>query len=125
MSTPAKVADPTADEGPQTKTDQNTAEKTGTKPKRQPPYAVVLHNDHLNTATFVVTVLRKVFGYGRTKATVLMLQAHRTGRSIVWTGTLELAELKADQVRSCGPDPITAHRGAQQLTVTLEPLPQD
>ncbi|MEQ8849825.1 ATP-dependent Clp protease adaptor ClpS [Botrimarina sp.] len=93
------------------------------RPKRQPPHAVVLHNDELNSMPFVVSVLQKVFGYERAKAVDLMLGAHDTGRAIVWSGTKELAELKAEQVESCGPDPIAATRGAGPLRVSVEPLP--
>ncbi len=93
------------------------------KPKLQPPYAVILHNDDVNGFDFVVRALRKVFGYGVTKAFKLTLQAHLTGRSCVWSGHRELAELKADQIRSCGPDPAMAHKGAQALRVSIEPMP--
>jgi ATP-dependent Clp protease adaptor protein ClpS len=51
-----------------------------------------------------------------------MLETHHTGRSVVWTGTLELAELKADQIHSCGPDPDQKGKGAEPLRVSLEPL---
>lgn len=37
---------------------------TGARPKRQPPYAVVLHNDPVNNFDYVVRVLNKVFRYG-------------------------------------------------------------
>lgn len=94
-----------------------------TRPRRRPPYAVVLHNDPINTFEYVVGVLKKVFGYPTRKAFWLTLKAHVAGRCVVWTGTLELAELKADQVRSHGPDPIMADRGACTLGVTIEPLP--
>jgi ATP-dependent Clp protease adaptor protein ClpS len=93
------------------------------KTKRQPPYAVILHNDDVNSFEFVIQVLQKVFHYDVQKAVSLMLQAHKTGRSIVWTGTLEVAELKADQIRSCGPDPLMLHNGATPLEVSIEPLP--
>lgn len=95
-------------------------ERTGAK--RRPPYAVVLHNDDVNGFEYVVGVLRKVFHYGRLKAFWLTLAAHVGGRSEVWSGSLEVAELKADQVRSCGPDPARASRGALPLRVSLEPL---
>jgi ATP-dependent Clp protease adaptor protein ClpS len=95
------------------------------KAKRQPPYAVVLHNDDINGMDHVVGALRKVFNYNLMKAVGLMLQAHQTGRSIVWTGTLEFAELKADQLRSCGPDPNMRERGAGPLGVSVEPLPSE
>src|SRR5688572_24699767 len=49
------------------------------KPKRRPPYAVVLHNDPVNTIGHVVAVLRKVFRYGRGKAFLLTLRAHLGG----------------------------------------------
>lgn len=101
---------------PQTDTD------TDVRTKRQPPYAVILHNDDVNTVVFVVEVLQKVFGYPLEKCVQLMLEAHHNGRSVVWSGTLELAELKADQIHSCGPDPDQKDKGAEPLRVSLEPL---
>ena len=77
----------------------------------------------LNGFDFVLGVLRKIFHYDRAKARKLTLEAHEKGRSIVWSGQLEHAELKADQIRSCGPDPIMKAHGALALKVTVEPLP--
>jgi ATP-dependent Clp protease adaptor protein ClpS len=94
-----------------------------TRPRQQPPYAVVLHNDDVNGFDFVVGVLCKVFHYGALKAFWLTLKAHVTGKSVVWSGSLEVAELKAEQIRSCGPDPNMKSRGAQPLRVSVEPLP--
>src|SRR5262245_41404705 len=94
-----------------------------TETRRQPPYAVILHNDDINGMDFVVGVLRKVFNYGRMKSIWLMLKAHATGRAVVWSGSLEVAELKADQIRSCGPDPRMKPHGACTLSVSIEPLP--
>ena len=96
-------------------------EATDTRTRRQPPYAVVLHNDDVNTMPFVILVLRKVFGYTVEKCVELMLEAHEKGRSVVWVGPLEVAELKADQIHSCGPDPARTDAGAQPLGVTVEP----
>jgi ATP-dependent Clp protease adaptor protein ClpS len=93
-----------------------------TRTSRQPPYAVVLHNDDFNSMDFVVVVLRKVFGYTREKCAALMLEAHEKGRAVVWTGSLEVAELKADQIISCGGDPDGAGGRAEPLRVTVEPL---
>jgi len=101
---------------PETDTD------TDVRTKRQPPYAVILHNDDINTCEFVIQVLQKVFGYTVEKCMQLMLQAHHSGRSVVWSGSLEVAELKADQIHSCGPDPDQKDKGAQPLRVSLEPL---
>jgi len=91
-----------------------------TRTDRQPPYAVILHNDDFNNFDFVVNVLRKVFSYPIEKCVDLTKEADETGRSIVWTGALELAELKADQIHSCGADPRA--KNASALGVTVEPL---
>lgn len=94
-----------------------------TRPKLQPPYAVILHNDNVNGFGHVISAVQKVFGYAFIKAYRLVLRAHKTGRSCVWSGHRELAELKADQLRSCGPDPTMIAEGAQPLRVTIEPMP--
>jgi len=88
----------------------------------QPLYGVMLHNDDVNGFDWVIKVLRKVFGYGYWKSLKLAMQAHNSGQSIIWSGSLEVAELRAEQVVSCGQDPATVHRGAQVLRVTLEPM---
>jgi ATP-dependent Clp protease adaptor protein ClpS len=83
---------------------------------------VILHNDDINTFEFVISVLQKVFRYEEQKAIVLTLEAHVKGRSIVWSGSKEVAELKVEQMHSCGADPEMHHRGAQPLKVSIEPL---
>ena len=99
----------------------DVATEEETRTRRQPPYAVILHNDDSNTMEFVVLVLRKVFGYTEEKCIELMLEAHEKGRAAVWVGALEVAELKADQIRSCGADPDQKAKGAQPLGVSVEP----
>jgi ATP-dependent Clp protease adaptor protein ClpS len=94
-----------------------------TRPKLQPPYAVILHNDSINGFEYVVRALRGIFHYGTPRAFWLTLKAHCAGRTCVWSGHLEHAEFRADQLRSCGPDPNRKHRGAQALRVSIEPLP--
>ena len=83
----------------------------------------MLHNDDVNGFDYVIGVLRKVFNYGSVQAFRLTHTAHVSGRSVVWSGSLEVAELKADQIRSCGADPNTVARGALPLRVSIEPLP--
>ncbi|HEY2784364.1 MAG TPA: ATP-dependent Clp protease adaptor ClpS [Fimbriiglobus sp.] len=96
-------------------------EDTVTRTQLLQPYSVILHNDDINTMDFVVAVLQKVFSYRIEKCMMLMTEAHETGRSVVWVGPLEVAELKADQIHSCGPDPTQKDRGAEALRVTIEP----
>src|SRR5438874_13766009 len=93
------------------------------RPKPLPPHAVVLHNDAVNGFDYVVEVLRKVFHYGGGKAFWLTLRAHCAGRSVVWSGSLEVAELKSEQVRACGPDPRKRNSGAAPLRTSIEALP--
>lgn len=56
------------------------------------PWKVVVWNDPVNLMSYVVLVLRKLFGYSTTKATRLMLQIHHEGRAVVASGPLERAE---------------------------------
>ena len=95
-------------------------EETETRTRRQPPYAVILHNDDTNSMDFVVMVLRKVFGYTVEKCVKLMLEAHEQGKAAVWIGAREVAELKADQIHSCGADP-SIKKGGHPLGVSVEP----
>ena len=95
-------------------------QETETRTRRQPPYAVILHNDDSNSMDFVILVLRKVFGYAVEKCVALMLEAHEKGKAAVWIGAMEVAELKADQIHSCGSDPFVM-KGGHPLGVTVEP----
>ena len=95
-----------------------------TKPKRQPPYAVVVLNDDDHTYEYVILGLSKVFGYSTEKSFVLAQTIDRTGRAVVWTGTLELAELKRDQILGLGPDTWARRPVNYPLGVVLEPMPQ-
>ena len=88
----------------------------------QPPFGVMLHNDDIKSFEWVIRVLRKVFGYGYWKALKLAMRAHTHGQSVIWSGSLEVAELRAEQVVSCGSDPAMAQRNAKPLHVTLEPM---
>ena len=63
-----------------------------------------------------------MFRYSPPKAFMLTLRAHATGKSIVWSGMFEVAEFKAEQLRSCGPDPRKARAGAPALNVSIEPM---
>lgn len=94
------------------------------KPKRLPPYAVVVLNDDEHTFHYVIETFMKVFGYDQTKCFQLASQIHREGRGIVWTGPKEVAELKRDQIHSAGPDFYAAKKVSFPLGVVLEPLPE-
>src|SRR5438270_5069825 len=62
------------------------------------PWQVVVHNDPVNLMTYVTMVFQRVFGYPREKAERHMLEVHQQGRSILWTGVRERAELYVQQL---------------------------
>ena len=62
------------------------------------PWNVVVHNDPINKTNYVTMVFQKVFGYTREKSEIHMLEVHRKGRSIVWSGARERAELYVQQL---------------------------
>src|ERR1700731_3549780 len=62
------------------------------------PWQVVVHNDPVNLMTYVTMVFQRVFGYPREKAERHMLEVHHKGRSILWSGARERAELYVQQL---------------------------
>lgn len=62
------------------------------------PWNVVVHNDPVNLMSYVTLVFRRVFGYPRERAERHMMEVHKNGRSIVWTGAREQAELYVQQL---------------------------
>jgi ATP-dependent Clp protease adaptor protein ClpS len=62
------------------------------------PWQVVVHNDPVNLMTYVTMVFQRVFGYPREKAEEHMLEVHNNGRSILWSGMRERAELYVQQL---------------------------
>lgn len=68
--------------------------------RRLPPYHVILLNDDDHSMEFVMAVLMKVFGFPIERAFELMMEAHTSGRAVLWTGSKEVAELKHEQVQT-------------------------
>src|SRR2546421_7554411 len=62
------------------------------------PWQVVVHNDPVNLMTYVTMVFQRVFGYPREKAERHMLEVHHHGRSVLWSGVRERAELYVQQL---------------------------
>jgi ATP-dependent Clp protease adaptor protein ClpS len=94
------------------------------KPKFQPPYAVVVHNDDDHTYEYVIETLCRVCGHSAQKAFKLAQEIDKTGRAVVWTGTMELAELKRDQIKGMGTDFYARVPVTYPLGVHIEPMPQ-
>lgn len=88
-----------------------TAVKTRPSPPRVdrlPPYRVLLHNDDVHDMLDVVNTIVELTPIDRTRATLVMLEAHTTGVAMLLVTHKERAELYRDQFRS------------KQLTVTIE-----
>ena len=64
------------------------------------PWNVIVHDDPVNLMGYVTWVLMKIFGYDERKASILMMQVHQQGRSVVWTGEREKAEFYVQQLQS-------------------------
>ncbi|MBI1903780.1 MAG: ATP-dependent Clp protease adaptor ClpS [Planctomycetia bacterium] len=93
------------------------------KPKRQPPYAVIVLNDDRHTFAYVIETFMKVFGYSAQKSFLLAEQIHTQGRANVWSGAREVAELKREQIISAGTDYYAEKPVKFPLGVLVEPLP--
>jgi ATP-dependent Clp protease adaptor protein ClpS len=66
------------------------------------PWIVIVWNDPINLMSYVTLVFQKLFGYGREKATRLMLQVHEEGKAVVSTGTREKAEHDVSRLHAHG-----------------------
>jgi ATP-dependent Clp protease adaptor protein ClpS len=79
--------------------EQPTIEKeTEGREELDVPWQVIVHNDPVNLMSYVTMVFQRVFGYPREKAERHMLEVHHKGRSVLWTGVRERAELYVQQL---------------------------
>ena len=62
------------------------------------PWNVIVHNDPVNLMSYVEMVFKRVFGYPKERAQKHMLEVHEQGRSVLWTGEREKAELYVQQL---------------------------
>jgi len=81
-------------------TESQVEEKTETRSRTAPPWNVIVWDDPITLMTYVTNVFMKVFGYARPKAEKLMLEVHETGKSVVWTGGREQAEVYLAKLQS-------------------------
>src|SRR3989440_7544640 len=93
------------------------------KVKRQPPYNVILLNDDDHSYEYVIRMLQQLFGHPPEKGFQLAKEVDTSGRVIVMTTTMELAELKRDQIHAFGPDPLIP-RCKGSMSAKIEPAPQ-
>lgn len=94
-------------------------QKDKKKPKRQPPYHVILWNDDFHTYEYVVGMMQKLFGHPVEKGLQIAKEVDTKGRAIVLTTTREHAELKRDQIHAFGKDIVAGCKGS--MSATIEP----
>jgi len=84
--------------GPSTIIEPTIEKETRAEEDVDLPWQVVVHNDPVNLMSYVTMVFQRVFGYPREKAERHMLEVHHKGRSILWSGMRERAELYVQQL---------------------------
>lgn len=82
------------------------AERAAPKPKFEPLYNVVLIDDDQHTYQYVIEMLCLLFGHSVETAFMMAREVDTSGRVIVDTTHKERAELKRDEIKSYGPDPL-------------------
>ena len=88
--------------------------------KRAPLYHVILHDDDTHTYNYVIAMLVQLFGKSQERAYQHACEVDSTGVTIVETTTLERAELKRDQIKAFGRDPLIPKSGGS-MYATIEP----
>lgn len=81
-------------------TKEATETETKSKTSLARPWNVVVLDDPVTLMTYVTKVFMQVFGYAESKARKLMMEVHDTGRSVVWTGAREQAEIYAQKLQA-------------------------
>ena len=90
------------------------------KPKRQPPYHVVLWDDNDHTYDYVIRMMQELFAHPLEMAYQLACEVDKAGRVICMTTTKEHAELKRDQIHAYGKDDLI-NRCKGSMSASIEP----
>ncbi len=96
------------------------------KKRRAPRYNVILWNDDDHTFDYVVIMLKSIFGYPPSRGLQFATEVHVHGKAIVFTSSLEQAELKRDQILAFGPDPFMPDdRGNMPLIASIQKVDEE
>ena len=66
----------------------------------EPPYRVLIHNDHITPMDFVVHILKSIFYLSNEKALNIMMSAHIKGMEYVQTLPRSEAEKRVDRAHA-------------------------
>ncbi|MCC9642555.1 ATP-dependent Clp protease adaptor ClpS [Rhodopirellula sp. JC740] len=95
-------------------------QRSDRKPKRQPPYHVILWDDTDHSYDYVISMMKQLFRMPIEKGYQIAKEVDKSGRAICMTTTLELAELKRDQIHAFGKDE-RLDRCKGSMSATIEP----
>lgn len=80
-----------------------TTDPTGEeRDERDRPWNVIVWNDPVTLMSYVVFVLRKLFGHDEATANRLMMQVHTEGKAIVASGPREKSEHDVSRLHAHG-----------------------
>lgn len=106
---------------------EQTRTKSTTKKERQkkllPSWNVVLLDDNDHSYEYVIEMLQYIFGHSRVRAFRMAVEVDTAGRVIVYTGLLEHAEMKRDQIHAFGAD-YRISWSKSSMNAVLEPAEQ-
>lgn len=78
--------------------DVGVMEDTDTDESLDTPWNIIVHNDPINLMSYVSLVFMRIFGMSKKKADTHMKEVHQKGKSLVWSGAKEQAELYVQQL---------------------------
>ena len=88
--------------------------------KYLPQHNIVLLDDNLHTLEYAAKTIVDIFKMADDDARSMVLNAHQFGKTIIWTGHKELAELKLELLKNKKPEIINGQKITTPLNVILE-----
>ena len=67
-------------------------------------YSIVIHDDNLHYFHLLVKTLMHVFRYNKEYSEYLVQQLHKHKEVMIWSGVLEQAEYKIEELRKIEPE---------------------
>lgn len=96
--------------------------RTDARPRKQPRYHVVLWDDDEHSYSYVIRMMRDLFGRSLEQGYAIAKEVDTRGKAIVLTTTREHAELKRDQIKAYGADSaIASSSGSMRASIQAEP----
>lgn len=80
---------------------------------------VILHDSPHHTFEYVIKMLTELCRMNKDEASKAAMEVHNSKCAVVFAGTLELCELKVEQILAYGKDPLSADC-AGSMTATID-----